>query len=87
MSGEMCCHALMIHRLRGVTLNFLIYPAEVKALLLSNTHSHLTSNTCSHPPRQDYKVCVMEMAVVFISGVKHLYYFFYVRVTVHRYNS
>jgi len=57
-SGEMCCHALKIHKQRGITLNFLILPAEVQALLPSNSHSHLTSNTCSHPPRQDHKVCV-----------------------------
>lgn len=54
----MCPPSLMIHRQRGVTLNFLTLPAEVKALLPSKSHSHLTSNTCSHPPRQDHKVCV-----------------------------
>ena len=57
-SGEMCCHPLTIHGQRWVTLNFLILPAEIKALLPSNSHSHSTSNTCSHPPRQDHNVCV-----------------------------
>ena len=71
-SGEMCCHATLIHRKRGVTLNFLILPAGVKALLPSNSHSHSTSNTYSHPPGKTISSVFMELTVAFISGVKYL---------------